>query len=199
MTPIEYSKWDNIDTNSEPEILVQQAPAPKSTYLGFDGNTQWFGPSIQAVIVRCQVEKHRFPLSLVCNHNPRRSSGFLSGCVPSRWSSTAWGLGLPIGQTSITTSLRTSTLMLILALRLQSGSHMSGPSWSRARIGSCYFRSILRACDRIVDLFLEGEGAPRWLYNRHAFEKWWVDHFEQQKHLRPGKGGGMKILTICAL
>ncbi|KAH7118454.1 hypothetical protein EDB81DRAFT_817553 [Dactylonectria macrodidyma] len=44
-------------------------------------------------------------------------------------------------------------------------------------------------CDHILDLFGKGEGAPRWLYNRQAFEEWWVGYCEEQKEFRPGKGG----------
>ena len=45
MSHIDHSKWDNIDTDSEPEISTQQATAPKATYLkvsctSFDGNSQ---------------------------------------------------------------------------------------------------------------------------------------------------------------
>ncbi|EAQ93099.1 predicted protein [Chaetomium globosum CBS 148.51] len=31
MAPIDYSKWDNIDTDSEPEVSSTQVPAPKAT------------------------------------------------------------------------------------------------------------------------------------------------------------------------
>ncbi|XP_044721142.1 uncharacterized protein HRG_06139 [Hirsutella rhossiliensis] len=59
MPPIDYSKWDNIDTDSEPEASPQQAPAAKPTpphaclaadgYIRFEGNAQ-------------QAEKRKFPL-----------------------------------------------------------------------------------------------------------------------------------------
>jgi hypothetical protein len=39
-------------------------------------------------------------------------------------------------------------------------------------------------CDRILDLFGEGEGAPRRLYNRQAFEKWWKRYCEEQMQFR---------------
>ncbi len=36
-------------------------------------------------------------------------------------------------------------------------------------------------CDRILDLFGEGRGAPTRLYNRQAFEKWWKGYCAEQE------------------
>jgi hypothetical protein len=44
-------------------------------------------------------------------------------------------------------------------------------------------------CNYILDVFGEGQGAPSWLYNRLAFEKWWEGYGEGRKRLRFGKGG----------
>ena len=44
-------------------------------------------------------------------------------------------------------------------------------------------------CDRILDLFGNGEGPPRQLYNRAAFEKWWKGYCEEQKEYRKGNAG----------
>ncbi|KAH8654892.1 ectomycorrhiza-upregulated zf-MYND domain-containing protein [Ilyonectria robusta] len=52
-----------------------------------------------------------------------------------------------------------------------------------------YLEGVWMYCDHILDLFGEGEGAPRWLYNRQAFEEWWVGYCEEQKEFRPGMGG----------
>jgi hypothetical protein len=40
-----------------------------------------------------------------------------------------------------------------------------------------------------LDLFGDGEGPPRTLYNRQAFEKWWERYCEEQKRFRLGRGG----------
>lgn len=59
MAPIDYSKWVNIDTDSDeelppPPISVPKAnPAPPSATPQLDA-------SIQAVIVRCKAEKSKF-------------------------------------------------------------------------------------------------------------------------------------------
>jgi len=52
-----------------------------------------------------------------------------------------------------------------------------------------HLEGVWMYCDHILDLFGEGEGAPSWLYNRAAFEKWWEQYCEEQGD-RPGKGGG---------
>src|SRR5271156_1100115 len=102
MAPIDYSKWDNIDTDSEPETSPQQPPAPKAntppapkanpppapkanpppapkanpspapkanpppapaaSQSAASASAATHSPpgSIQAVIVRCEVEKRAF-------------------------------------------------------------------------------------------------------------------------------------------
>ncbi|KAI1755752.1 hypothetical protein F4782DRAFT_538221 [Xylaria castorea] len=72
MSRIDYSKWDNIDTDSEPEesspqpILTRKAdPSPVPDISQSTAHVSMTTPgaldSIQAVIVRCDVEKLRFP------------------------------------------------------------------------------------------------------------------------------------------
>ena len=52
-----------------------------------------------------------------------------------------------------------------------------------------HLEGVWMYCDRILDLFGEGEGAPTWLYSRQAFEKWWERYCKEQREFRPGKGG----------
>jgi hypothetical protein len=52
-----------------------------------------------------------------------------------------------------------------------------------------HLEGVWMYCDYILDVFGEGEGAPKWLYNRPAFEKWWEGYCKEQKRLRSGKGG----------
>lgn len=52
-----------------------------------------------------------------------------------------------------------------------------------------HLEGVWMYCDYMLDVFGEGEGAPRWLYNRPEFEKWWEDYCEEKKRCRPGKGG----------
>lgn len=68
MARIGLSKWDNIDTDFEPEMVSQQAPVPKATlppalasvHSTLTAAHRPSGP-IQAVIARCDVEKIEFP------------------------------------------------------------------------------------------------------------------------------------------
>ncbi|KAK7415990.1 hypothetical protein QQZ08_012162 [Neonectria magnoliae] len=83
MAPIGYSKWGNIDTDSEPEDAQQQPPVlrgnppadasiPQSTPSPLTGEQDVPGP-IHAVIVRCDVEKRTFlPWSakMISKHHP---------------------------------------------------------------------------------------------------------------------------------
>ncbi|KAH7111940.1 hypothetical protein B0J13DRAFT_461604, partial [Dactylonectria estremocensis] len=52
-----------------------------------------------------------------------------------------------------------------------------------------HLEGVWICCDRILDLFSEGEGAPRILYSRKTFEDWWMGYCEEQKQFRPGKRG----------
>ncbi|KAH7116466.1 hypothetical protein EDB81DRAFT_668787, partial [Dactylonectria macrodidyma] len=71
LAPIDYSKWESIDTDSEPEASQQQAPMVKASrsldpaVLGSAASplttAQSASGSIQAVIVRCEVKKRKFP------------------------------------------------------------------------------------------------------------------------------------------
>ncbi|RYO89603.1 hypothetical protein DL762_003136 [Monosporascus cannonballus] len=66
---IDYSKWDNVDTDSEPEVSPPSVPAPRAPTPAAPQSaspvtaapaTSSAPGSIQAVIVRCDVEKIRF-------------------------------------------------------------------------------------------------------------------------------------------
>ncbi|KAH7176088.1 hypothetical protein EDB81DRAFT_629599, partial [Dactylonectria macrodidyma] len=52
-----------------------------------------------------------------------------------------------------------------------------------------HLEGVWMYCDRILDLFGEGEGVLRSLYNRQAFEEWWKDYYEEQKEFRLRNGG----------
>jgi len=63
MVPIDYSKWDNIDTDSEAESAPANTPAVSAALQSGASDSPLAhsasGP-IQAVIVRCDVEKRKF-------------------------------------------------------------------------------------------------------------------------------------------
>ncbi|KAJ4169203.1 hypothetical protein NW754_011137 [Fusarium falciforme] len=70
MAPIDYSKWDNIDTDSEPQTPTEQVPPVEANPAPAPATSQSTAPastatpsasgSIQAVIVRCDVERLKF-------------------------------------------------------------------------------------------------------------------------------------------
>jgi hypothetical protein len=86
-------------------------------------------------------------------------------------------------------------------LNIDSKSGFAPPAW-RSNVGTVlvarkdkksllpqHLEGVWMYCDRILDLFGEGEGAPTQLYNRQAFEKWWKGYCEEQKDFRLGTGG----------
>ncbi|KAI0862817.1 hypothetical protein F4860DRAFT_502312 [Xylaria cubensis] len=52
-----------------------------------------------------------------------------------------------------------------------------------------HLEDVWMYCDYILYLFGEGEGTPRHLYSRRAFEEWWGQYCEKQKQFRVGTGG----------
>ncbi|KAI0545065.1 hypothetical protein F4679DRAFT_562592 [Xylaria curta] len=52
-----------------------------------------------------------------------------------------------------------------------------------------HLEGVWMYCDYILDLFGEGEGAPRHLYSRQAFGEWWGQYCEEQNQFRVGTGG----------
>jgi hypothetical protein len=53
-----------------------------------------------------------------------------------------------------------------------------------------HLEGVWMYCDSILDRFGEGMGAPRELYNRPAFERWWRRYCEEQRENRTGDEDG---------
>ncbi|RYO83310.1 hypothetical protein DL764_009471 [Monosporascus ibericus] len=208
MAPIDYSKWDNIDTDSEPEGSEPQQPVVRGN-LSPDPAIQQPAPlpmtggniaseSIQAVIVRCDVEKPKFlPWSAmtISEHHPVFSKPVAD--VPRL-------IEVPlvihrVGTESTNRPDLDNQIATYLNINPESG--FAPPVW-QSHVGTVvvarkdkkpllphHLEGVWMYCDHILDLFGEGEGAPRSLYNRPAFEKWWAGYCKEQKEFRPGKGG----------
>ncbi|KAK8929776.1 hypothetical protein H634G_01637 [Metarhizium anisopliae BRIP 53293] len=86
-------------------------------------------------------------------------------------------------------------------LNIDSDSGFAPPAW-QSHVGTVlvarkdrrpllpqHLKGVWMYCDYILNIFGEGQGAPRWLYNRPAFEKWWERYCKEQKCMRSGKGG----------
>ncbi|KAJ5900268.1 uncharacterized protein N7473_004338 [Penicillium subrubescens] len=207
MAPIDYSKWDNIDTDSEPETSSPAAapkatlpPAPASLLSSISTSMATDGASapIQAVVVRCEAEKVKDPpwstTRIPANHD------VFSRTVPPVPGLIEVPLVLhQLGTRSANRADLDNQIATYLNINPDSG--FAPPAW-QSHVGTIivarkdrkpllpqHLEGVWIYCDHILDLFGEGGGAPRWLYNRQAFGKWWAGYCEEQKEFRLGKGG----------
>ncbi|KJZ70619.1 hypothetical protein HIM_10007 [Hirsutella minnesotensis 3608] len=182
MAPIDYSKWDNIDTDSEPDTsqrpsAAESIPVNASSPLNAPSLTETHGDSghVEAVIVRCEPVAPipaliEVPLVL---HRVGTES---------------------VNQVDLDNQIATY-------LNIDANSGYAPPEW-QSHVGTVvvarkdrrpllpqHLEGVWMFCDHVLDLFGDGEGPPSWLYSRQAFEKWWAEYCDEQKRLRPGKGG----------
>ncbi|KAM4067808.1 putative ectomycorrhiza-upregulated zf-mynd domain-containing protein [Hirsutella rhossiliensis] len=153
---------------------------------------------VEAVIVRCEAEKRKFPLwsatAIPANHD------VFSQSVPSV--PALIEVPLVLYRTG-TQSANEADLdnQIATYLNIDADSGFAPPEW-QSQVGTVvvarkdrrpfypqHLEGVWMFCDHILDLFGEGDGPPRWLYSRHAFEEWWVNYCKEQKRIRPGKGG----------
>lgn len=221
MAPIDYSKWDNIDTDSEPEEQPQQAPALKSALKPtpkpapppanassdstVSSSTEAPGAPgpIQAVIVRCNVERGRFPpwsaTTIPADHP------VFSQQVPP----VPGLINIPLVLHRMgTQSANKADLDNQIATYLNiEADHGFAPQEWQSNVGTVlvarkdkkplfpqHLEGVWMYCSYILDYFGEGEGAPRRLYNRPVFERWWQVYCREQKSFRSGEA--ISILMI---
>ncbi|KAI0458421.1 hypothetical protein F5B21DRAFT_500318 [Xylaria acuta] len=209
MSPIDYSKWDNIDTDSEPEESsprptplpkADPSPAPDTSQptAHVSTATQGAPDSIQAVIVRCDVEKLQFP-PWSATTIPVDHAIFSQPVAP-----VPRLIEVPLVFHRVgTRSANRPDLdnQIVTYMNIDAVSGFAPPEWA-SFVGTVivarkdkkpllphHLEGVWMYCDHILDLFGEGEGAPRQLYNRPAFEKWWGRYREEQKQFRKGTGG----------
>ncbi|KAM4064313.1 putative ectomycorrhiza-upregulated zf-mynd domain-containing protein [Hirsutella rhossiliensis] len=146
MPPIDYSKWDNIDTDSEPETSPQQAPAAKPTRRPRMPRRRWSVPSVPALI--------EVPLVLYRTGTQSVNEADLDNQIATYLNIDAdSGFAPPEWQSQVGT--------VVVARK------------DRRPFYPQHLEGVWMFCDHILDLFGEGDGPPRWLYSRQAFEKWW--------------------------
>lgn len=210
MAPIDYSKWDNIDTDSESETSPQITPAlkanppatgtPPASQSAASASTATHSASgsIQAVIVRCDVEKGKFaPWSATTI--PADHPVFSQPVPPVPGLIEVPLVLYRVGTQSANQADLNNQIATYLNIDAESG--FAPPEW-QSHVGTVivarkdrkpllpqHLEGVWMYCDHILDLSGEGEGAPRRLYNRQAFEKWWERYCKEQKGFRPGKGG----------
>lgn len=204
---IDYSKWDNLDTDSEPEVSSPSVPAPRApapaalhsaSPVTAAPATSSAPGSIQAVIVRCDVEKKRFvpwSATMIKADHP-----VFSNPVPPIPGLIEVPLVLHrVGTQSANQADLDNQIATYLNIDAESG--FAPPEW-QSYVGTVvvarkdrkpllphHLEGVWIYCDYILDIFGEGEGVPTHLYNRQAFEKWWKNYCEEQKEYRSGNGG----------
>ncbi|KAK4103171.1 hypothetical protein N658DRAFT_549597 [Parathielavia hyrcaniae] len=218
MPPIDYSKWDNIDTDSETEDPQQpKQPAPISSIRqpvqedkpASASNIPQPAPAasstatptqIQGVIVRCDMEKGRHaPWSkhMLPSDHTLFKPPFVIPDIPRL-------IEIPLVMYRLKTqSGRQEDLdnQIITYININAESGFAAAQW-QSHVGTVvvaradkkpllphHLEGVWIYCDMILDRFGEGEGPPRRLYNRKAFEAWWGRCCEEQKGFRNGTGG----------
>ncbi|KAH6634918.1 hypothetical protein B0J18DRAFT_417460 [Chaetomium sp. MPI-SDFR-AT-0129] len=218
MAPIDYSKWDNIDTDSEPDVLSPQPPSPKanqasktttqvtqdlqsstSTPMASQQTQNSSDPAqVQAVIVRCDMDKVRTPpwsaTTIPANHRV-----FSQPVTPL---SEVIGIPLVIHRDGTQSAYRPDLdNQIITYLNIDLAYGLAPAEW-QSHIGTVtvarkdkkpflphHLEGVWMYASYILDLFGERGTAPTSLYNRQAFEKWWGNYYREQKEFRPGHGG----------
>ncbi|GKZ26029.1 hypothetical protein AbraIFM66951_003207 [Aspergillus brasiliensis] len=206
MAPIDYSKWDNIDTDSdysEPEtttpapIAPPQAPNPKATPIPTPTPTatptsQPSTEEIQAVIVRCRGDPG-LPWSATTIPSTHPIFNNTVPPVPAL-------LDFPVVFHRLGTKDNGTRGCLdnqaITYIHIEPHNGFAPPQW-QSGIGTVivarkdkkdltpeHYEAIWMYCDMILDYFGEGE-APTRLYNREAFERWFVRY--QRKETMNGR------------
>lgn len=202
MAPIDYSKWDNIDTDSEPDVLPQSIPRPVHASLrsttSVSTESQGAAEPIQAVVVRCDVEKRRLPpwsATTIPADHPVFSQQVLP--VPGLFNIRL--VLCRMGTRSANRALLDNQIATYL--NIDADCAFAPPAWQsdvgtvlvarkdRKPLVPQHLEGVWMYCDYILDVFGKGEGAPRRLHNRPAFEKWWEGYCKEQKRLRSGNGG----------
>ena len=205
---IDYSKWDNIDTDSEGENFPPKRPAPKAKTPAVPAALPSIEPAstgivsasetVQAVIVRCDGERRKFmPWSATTIPSDHPVFSQPVPPVPGL-------IGVPlvlyrVGTRSTNQAELDNQIATYINIDAESG--FAPPEW-QSYVGTViaarkdkkplppqHLEGVWMYCDYILDVFGEGEGAPRRLYNRQAFEEWWERYCEDQKENRSGIRG----------
>lgn len=204
MAPIDYSKWDNIDTDSEPESPPAQPQAKKATRpIAPVPQPSVSAPAtsglVHAVIVRCEVDKpghHPWAATEIPADHP-----VFSESVPP----VPAAIDIPlvihrVGTRSNNRADLDNQIATYLNIDLASG--LAPAAW-QSHVGTViiarkdkkkllphHVEDVWMYCDRIADMFGDG-AAPTRMYNRQAFERWWKNYCAEQPYFRRGRGGEM--------
>jgi hypothetical protein len=189
---------------SPPALEANLPPAPAASQSAASASSATHSPlgSIQAVIVRCNVESREFPpwstTMIPADHR------IFSQPVPNIPALIEVPLVLDrVGTQSADRADLDNQIATYLNIDANSG--FAPPAW-QSHVGTVvvarkdgkallpqHLEGVWMYCDRILCLFGEGEGAPTRLYNRQAFEKWWKGYCKEQKEIdNPGFRGAVR-------
>ncbi|KAI1801814.1 hypothetical protein F4811DRAFT_532900 [Daldinia bambusicola] len=213
---IDYSKWDNLDTDSEPEessapsvpapraLAPAQAPAqatPQSSEpTTASSAASSASESILGVIIRCDGERAtKAPWSAVMLNPDHVVFSEKVPPIPTL-------IGIPLAIRRLGTRAADRCYLdnqIVTYLNIDAESGFAPPEW-QSHIGTVvaarldkkpllpqHLEGVWMFCDHILDIFGEDGSAPTRLYNRQAFETWWEEYCENHKRTRPGTGGEM--------
>ncbi|KAI0487318.1 hypothetical protein F4859DRAFT_250653 [Xylaria cf. heliscus] len=192
MSRFDYSKWDNMDIDSErEESPPRPTPTPKA-------DISLASDSIQAVIVRCDLERTQSP-SWSATTIPANHAIFSQSVAPVPRLIEVPLVFYRVGTQSANRADLDNQIITYMNIDAVSG--FAPPEWASS-VGTVivarknrkpllpqHLEGVWMYCDYILDLFGEGERAPTRLYNRRAFQEWWERYCEQQKKPREGTDG----------
>lgn len=214
---IDYSKWDNIDTDSDEEPVrsaPQPAKAPKpqaaqgnpaqpspahtpATDKSPGGNASAGNEKIKAVIVRCDGDTTgpKWSATTIPSDHPIFGQQHESEApLPALLGIPLIFRRLPSSQFDTRASGLDNQIVTYLNIELESG---FAPAAWQSRVGTVlvarqdrkplleqHLEGVWMYCDHILDLFGDGGGAPRHMYSRVAFEKWWARYAEETREYR---------------
>ncbi|KAI0097984.1 hypothetical protein GGR51DRAFT_451863 [Nemania sp. FL0031] len=206
---VDYSKWNNIETESEPEEIPRRptltfkapiSPAPATSHSTTPAYTSIHNTSapVQAVIVRCEAERRWQPLW--CAASIPTEHAIFSRPVPPiplliEIPLVFYRLGT---QSSDRAGLNNQ---IATSININATSGFAPSDWISG-VGSVivarkdkkpllphHLEGIWMYCDYILSFFNDRGGAPNQLYSREAFEQWWQGYCEDQRQSRSGTGG----------
>lgn len=215
---IDYSKWDNIDTDSDDEPgrsvplpqpakaptaqATQEAPkqSPRASTSATDksaDNASLDTEKIKAVIVRCNGDTTgpKWSAITIASAHPIFEQQLESEApLPAILGIPLIFRPMPSSQFDTRASNLANQIITYLNIDLESG--FAPMAWQN-QVGTVlvarqdkkplleqHLEGVWMYCDYILDLFGEGEGAPKHLYNRPAFEKWWKEYAEETREYR---------------
>ncbi|KAH8763286.1 hypothetical protein F5883DRAFT_605616 [Diaporthe sp. PMI_573] len=211
---IDYSKWDNIDTDSDDEPVIAQpteAPKPPAAHQTpaqptqastsatdkSSDDPQASSQRIKAVIVRCNGDLApgaKWSATTITSDHPIFEQQIdYEAPLPAALGIHLIFRPLPSSQLNKRPSSLDNQIMTYMNIELESG--FAPVAW-QSQVGTVlvarldkkpflaqHLEGIWQYCDHILDLFGDGEGAPRHLYNRPAFEKWWARYVEEMQKI----------------